>query len=425
MVPFAHQLKPIAVLADAIRNNRACLDASECGVGKTFHTLFALKQTGKRAAILCRKSVIPTWREAARSVGVETLFIENVEKLKARQQWIKGSGQNWKWSPEVFGSVTVIDEVHNFSGYASEAGMILATSFNPCIMLSATAADNPTKLRGIGHKLRLTSWDQFYYWCARYGCKKGFRGKGLVFGGTKAQQDEHLDRLHRQIFESGMGVRVTQSECDGFPEHMIETVIVPVEDQGAIDQAYAEELEKLADAAQSQGVELLRARQISEHQKLPAAIELIEDAVESGMSVAVFVNFRDSLERLASHFNCPTIYGEQAASERQEGIEAFQANREKKLVAMIQAGGESISLPDLDGNHPRMQIVFPGWSARELYQAIHRCPRANSKSRVITKLLFADGTVESEKVRPKVARKWGNIQTLNCGTLTDSDLSPL
>lgn len=424
MTPFPHQLKPIAVLADAIRNNRACLDASECGVGKTFHALFAIHETGRNAAILCRKSVIPMWRETAEKVGVPTLFVENVEALKARQNWIKGDGRQWRWNT-VMGAVLVFDEVHNFSGYDSENGFILAQSPNPCLMLSATAADNPTKLRGIGHKLRLTSWDQFYYWSARYGCKKGFRGKGLVFGGTKSQQQEHLDRLHRQIFKTGLGVRVTQAEVEGFPQHLIETLSVPVEDQEAIDTAYREELEQLHRVAPGAAVELLRARQLSEHYKLAAAIELVEDAVESGMSVAIFVNFRDSMERLSAHFKCPAIYGAQATRERQAAMESFQQNEKRILVAMIQAGGESISLPDLDGQHPRMQIIFPGWSARELYQALHRCPRANSKSRVLTKLLFADRTVESEKIRPQVARKLENIHTLNSGTLTDSDLSIL
>ena len=96
-------------------------------------------------------------------------------------------------------------------------------------------------------------------------------------------------------------------------------------------------------------------------------------------------------------------------------------------VLWIQAGGCGLDgLQDLRGDAPRTSLIFPGWSAVELRQAVGRIHRANSKSACLQKFIFASGTIE-DRVRRKLRAKLDRIDLLNDGAalenLTDSDLS--
>lgn len=414
MTPFPYQEEPIKVLAEAVYNNRAAIDGSDCGLGKTVVSLMAIKPSGLPAAVICSKSAIPAWKETAEAIGVPLLFASNIERLKADQVFIAGDKLRWEW--QVPRCVVVYDESHRAASPKSEAAAILASAPRPLLMLSATAAPDPTKMRALVHQLGIARWDEWYSWCARNGCKKGYWG-GIEFKGDK----EILDRIHRQIFDGKRGVRVRIEDVPDYPKNFIETVSVPVEDQAAIDTAYEAELEALKNGAPNPGVQMLRARQISEHQKLASVMDLTDELLGNGRSVAIFVNFRDSLERLVEKFGAPYIHGDQTPDERAEAMKAFQANRARVIALMVQAGGESISLPDLDGQHPRTELIMPGLSARELIQASWRSCRATSKSPSQVKIIFADGTLES-RIRRNLDKKIVGHSIINDG-LTDDELT--
>lgn len=451
MTPFPYQEQPIKVLAEAVYNNRAAIDGSDCGLGKTVVSLMAIKPSGLPAAVICSKSAIPAWKETAEAIGVPLLFASNIERLKADQQVLRGDGLRWRW--DLPRAVLIYDEAHRASGFDSENGAILATAPRPVLMLTATIADDPTKLRAVVHQLGLARWDDFWSWCGRQGCVRGRFG-GVEFSPRRAVVEEReteldltcfhrvkrprgyqtgkkvecktcrqeiLQKLHQQLFDGKRGVRVQVSDVPDYPKNFIETVSVPVEDQAAIDQAYKAELEALENAAPNPGVQMLRARQISEHQKLASVIDLTDELLGNGRSVAIFVNFRDSLKRLVEKFGAPYIHGDQTPDERGEAMKAFQANRTRVIALMIQAGGESISLPDLDGQHPRTELIMPGLSARELIQASWRSCRATSKSPSQVKIVFADGTLES-RIRRNLDKKIIGHAIINDG-LTDDELT--
>ena len=424
ITPFPYQEEPIRVLAHALESGSSALDASDTGVGKTIHALMACKLAGKRIGVICPKSVIPAWNELAARCRVGVCFVENVEKLKTgRSRVLTREDKNWVW--EIPADVVLIfDEVHRFSASNSQNAKILACAPRAVLMLSATAATDPTKMRAIGHQLRLTNWRDWWRWCSANGCRQGYWG-GIEFHGGP----EYLDRIHRQIFKTGRGVRVRIADLGpDYPLFRLETVAVPVENQRAIDAAYLDELTAL-EAHSDPLVATIRARQISEHLKLPAVIEMVEDLVAEGNSVVIFVNFRDSLDRLTDALSTADhgvscIHGDQDAEEREINVQLFQRNISRILVSMIQAGGIALSMGDLDGLHPRVSLVFPGWSAVDFLQAIRRIHRANSKSPSLTKAVFADDTIEV-RVRRKVELKKGRIETLNDGDLTISPVPVL
>jgi hypothetical protein len=416
VTPLPWQTTPIAQLTSAIQDRGAALDASDTGVGKTFQALFVAFALRLAVGVVCPKSVIPAWREACDRVGACVEFIENVESLKAGSPHLTRVGKNWSWALRP-GVLLIFDEVHRFSAPNSQNARILAAAPRPLLMLSATAAGDPTKMRAIGHQLGLCGWSDWWSWCGRHGCRRGRFG-GLEFRGTQG----HLLELHRQIFDAGLGVRVRIPDLPpgAFPSNRIETVLVPVANQRAISQAYRAELGAKKAHAPAAITELLRCRQIVEHEKLPAIIELTQDLIDSGTSAAVFVNFRESLDQVQRMFNAAVIHGDQTAAEREAQIRAFQIDESHVVVSMIQAGGVGISLHDVNGSRPRVSIICPGWSAIELRQALGRIHRATAKSPALQKIVFADGTID-EHIRTKVEAKLANLDALNDGDLTPNE----
>lgn len=437
--PLAWQSEPIGVVTNALRSGWSILDASDTGTGKTFVSLFAAKNAGRRVAVVCPKSVIPQWNSAIEAVGLESLFVRNVESLKAEkpEQFVRRNGKLWQWRlpPDV---ELIVDEVHRFAGAGTDNAKILNAAPRPVAMLSRTAGDSPLHLRAIGSQLGLTSWGSWWEWARSFGCVPGTWG-GIVFTGglpedrfnrlpqaeKTARLKPFLDRLHRQIFHTGRGVRVRIDDIRRdhpglFPENQVETVAVPVGKQKALDEAYAAELRALEQSAEGILPAMTRARQLAEHLKLPALIELARDAVDEGMSVAIFVNFRETLSQLVEalqELGCAAIHGDQTAEEREQARLAFQEDRARVIGVMSQAGGIGLSLHDLIGDYPRLGLHSPGWSARDLIQSLGRLPRAGAKTNVIQRILFAAGTIE-ERVRVKVQAKAHAIDTLLDGDLT-------
>jgi superfamily II DNA or RNA helicase len=194
--------------------------------------------------------------------------------------------------------------------------------------------------------------------------------------------------------------------------------------QSVYDHMYYE-LEKLRsrkkeDKKEGQGqhlVERLRARQEIELLKIPAFVEMAEDAVEEGMSVAIFLNFEESVKALSERLNIDCIItGKVSAANREKNRMSFQKGKERIIILNTQAGGESIDLHDEFGNYPRLSLISPTYSAQTLKQVLGRLPRTGAKSKVIQKIVFAAGTVE-EEVADRVAAKIENINTINDGDL--------
>jgi hypothetical protein len=435
--PLPWQSDPIRVVANAIRNRRSVLDASDTGTGKTFVTLFAAKAAGMRVAVICPKSVIAQWEEAAALVGVPTLFVKNVEALRWEKppRFLRKAGRSWQWRLPA-DTLLVFDEVHRFAGADTDNGAILNSAPRPVAMLSRTAADSPLRLRAIASQLGLCSWHDWKHWIAKYGCVAGDLGGYVFTGGVpddefrrlpdfrKAELTRpHLEAMHRQVFGAGRGVRVRVADLEPgiFPENLVDTVAVPVESQKALDEAFAAEIEARRRDAVGVLPEMMHARQLAEHLKLPAMIELGMDALADGKTVVVFVNFRDSLSRLvdafdAAGFAAVSIHGDQTSEEREYSRQLVQTDRIRVAAVMTQAGGVGLSLHDLTGRFPRYGLHSPGWSATNLIQSLGRLPRAGAKSNVIQRVVFAAGTIE-ERVRVSVQRKAHAIDTLNDGDL--------
>ena len=165
---------------------------------------------------------------------------------------------------------------------------------------------------------------------------------------------------------------------------------------------------------------MMKARQRVELLKADTLIELAGDFLEQGKSVVIFVNFIQTMEYCQKAFNgkngISIIRGGQSEDERQEQIDAFQDNRNNLAIVTMGSGRESISLHDLDGQHPRVSLISPSFSAQDLIQALGRIHRAEGKTKCLQYLIFCAGTVE-DRICEIVQQKIHNINTINDGDL--------
>jgi len=436
-----YQKPAVAALVRSLRQFGHAIDASDTGTGKTFSTLGAAREMGLTPTVICPKAVIPSWIRAAKHLGIACNAI-NYEKVRTGNtpygKWVpvKGLGnvERFQWSQQV--GMLIFDEVHRCKSTKSQnADLLIGAALQglPTIAASATAATNPMEMRALGFLLGLHGLRDFWSWAEAHGCYRN-QWDGWEWGGA----DEDIAAIHRQVFPA-KGIRVRISDLgDAFPKTQIRTELIPVSAPDKIDKAYASVREAIAEVHEkartdNSGAEhltaQLRARQVSELQKIPALIELAKDAIAERRSVFIGVNFSDSIDAVRTSLKdipCSIIRGEQTADERQRNIDAFQSDKTRVVIANLRAGGVGVSLHDLNGKFPRTALICPGWSPTDLKQALGRVWRAGGKSTSIQRILYAADTVE-ERVAERIEERLRTLAILNDGidfNLTEKDLEP-
>lgn len=337
--------------------------------------------------------------------------------------------------PVVYGKFTfhpgikliIFDEGHRCGGMKSLNAELLVAAKRQGIktlFLSATPACNPLQMRALGYALGLhgdklepvvngRQLPNFFTWARRHGVKRhpDFKGLHWMLGADK--QLEVMAKIRDEIIPA-KGVRTTTDSIPDFPGRSIITELYDIpESAKQIDALY----ESMGDALEI--TRILYARREIERLKIPIALELAEDYLEKGCSVVFFVNFQDTVEEIATKMACGFIDGRVTGAEREAHIENFQSNLARSLVVNNDAGGICISLQDLQGDAPRVGLVFPGFSATSMKQVFGRLARDGGKSDAIYRVILAAGVKVDQKVHRLLGRKLNNLDAL-----VDADLQP-
>lgn len=427
------QVPASAKLATSIRKFGSAIDGSDTGAGKTYTAIGAARELNMKVAVVCPKAVIESWKRVIKDhFGLEVVFVLNYEALKGgkytdyielkRKENSMITEYHWNLSKD---TLIIFDESHRLKGKDTKnAQMAIAARRQAYKVLccSATNAIDPLELNAVGYILGLHKCGlDFYRFAKDYGCIKGIGG--LHFPGDNYS----LKKLHKDIFVE-KGVRLKKDEIPGFPDSDIIVDPYTIEDKDAaeIDRIYNEMENELSKLEKQSGpktaVEMtirLRARQKIELLKVPLIVEMAEDLIADGQSVVIMLNFSDSIKAVAKKLktNC-IVWGENKGDERQNNIDAFQADDERILILNIAAGGVGVSLHDLNGNHPRTALISPNDSAPLMRQAFGRVHRDGAKTKSQQRVLFIANTVE-EQVCNNVKVKLTSLDRIN-----DGDLNP-
>lgn len=432
---YKYQHNHTKILINALKTNGCSVDASDTGTGKTHCSIIAAKNLGYNIVVMCPKSVIPTWERAGKLhkyINVKPDNISNLKKLNKR--WISVTNYEqfksdnspflkikivnkkptyiWKFPKK---TVLIVDECHRAKNHKTQnSKMLYAAHENkiPMMLLSATMIDRIPYMYSIGYLTGLfLSIMQFKQWVKNRKIENPDKDPSKIC----------LEKLHDHIFPN-RGSRMTIDQLgDKFPDNNI--IYEPCQigsDNKKIHQIYEKMVERVKKIMESKGDSttiltlMLRARQNAELVKIPIIAQMVQDLLDEGKSIAVFLNFNDSIEHLALTLETDCIITGDNPEERQDLIDKFQSDKSRVIICNIKAGGVGISLHDLNGKYPRVSIIVPSWSAIEVKQCLGRIARAGAKTKCIQKVLYCPNSIE-ETIVCLIRKKMTNINMMNDG----------
>lgn len=403
-------------------------DTSHTGTGKTVVGCQTAKTLNRPVAIICPKAVIPSWEREMKETGIEPVFILNHEKLRTgKTPFMSKVGKKiMRWSLPS-DTLVLIDEVHKCKGpYTQNAQLLISLvqqKFSVHAM-SATAAEDPTEMRGLGYMLGLHSLNNpvrdlksWYSWMYTWGCQQN------EWGAWELVERSVLPMLREVMYNHNVHRLTTKDFPDSFKENRV--IVDPIQYANAakikaaykkagitpeIVQQYIEH--GTVEDSEHMLVNILRARQLAESFKIPDLVEMSEELMHEGKSVVLFVNFSETVQTLRQNLGCRSIQGGQSAEERQEAIDRFQNDEDHVIVLNIAAGGTGISLHDTHGNRQRVSIICPCFSAKNHMQTLGRIHRNGAKSDAIQKILVANDSIE-EHVMVAITKRLTNLNLLH------------
>jgi superfamily II DNA or RNA helicase len=409
-------------VASMNKYNRALLGHST-GVGKTFCALGIARELGKRIAVICPKPITTDWHRAAKMMGVEVFEICGWEWTKT------GKSQLGRWTDDKKKEfrfmlpadvLLVFDEVHRGKGEATQNAYLVRDSVNqniPAIALSATIADDPTKLWALGQFLGLHQGGKDYFrFLSQNGCRK--TRFGMQFTGGHSV----LKKLHSRIYPE-RGNRLRHSDLgDAFPETLIKAKAFDMDNAKKIANEYddlcnrIEELRMQENFSANVLAEQTRARQRIEMLKAPAVAAMTRDLLEEGHSIFIAVNYTESRQWLMEELKTDcAIYGGQSDMERRGKIDSFQNDKSRVIIGQIQACREGLNLHDLNGNHSRVSLIMPSPSIYDTKQVLGRVHRSGGKTKSIQFLVYAAGVPIEENICEKLDVKLKRLDVLADG----------
>ncbi len=456
-----YQIEHTNSLIHSLRTYNRCLDSSQTGTGKTYCSIAACIAMGKKPLVICPKSVITSWRNVLKFFGIGYYGVSNfesiqnckmfsetsknekvlcpyikrievnkeavkqdikkdkktVKKVKTKKEIKIGDnnpeqletpvGFTYVWSNLPDDIVVIFDEAHRCKNPHTLNSVLLYTlakTTAKIIMLSATISDRPENFALAGYVLGLYSHIR--------------NAKNWMLSVSK-DHPNICAGIHDQIYpEYAARMRIKDLGAL-FPSNQVICSAFDMECAAEIEEQYNlinEEVQRLQKNEDNSGCALARimyARMKIEMLKVPTYIEQANKYIEEGCSVAIFVNFTQSLRTISDELGTKCIiFGQQTLEERDEAISAFNSDKSRVIVCNINSGGIGISLNDQNGVFPRVSIISPGYSAQSIIQCLGRIHRANTKTAVRQRIIFCNNTIE-EQICENMKEKITNMAMLN------------
>ncbi len=433
------QISSVSKLVTVINKNGCAIDGSDVGVGKTYVACAVARELNMKLLIVCPKAVMEPWRrviinhfdmknslegiinyEQIRIGKTDSPFASYVENRKTHKRKFV-----WKIPKNTLICWDESQKLKNWKTKNAKTCIEALKQNYKMLFCSATNATNPLELRAVGSCLGLFKGaTKYYQWCYEHGVQKG--RFGLEFTEDLKTRQRVLKKLHKDIFIQ-RGIRLTRDTIPNFPESEIIAECYNMDDQDVkkINEYHEEmkrELKALAKLSKkdkaSELTVILRERQSVELTKVPLFIDMIEEGLEDGMSIVVFVNFTETLNAISKRLNTSCVFdGKTSDIIRQKNVDNFQSDKERVILVNAQSGGAGLTLGDMTGKYPRLSLISPSYSAVTMRQVTGRIWRESSKTKSIQRIVFVDGTIEN-KVCDIVKEKLKNLDMLNDGDLS-------
>lgn len=467
-----YQVAPAHELAAVLSTRRVAVDMSDTGLGKTYIALAVAQAIGASAIlVVCPKAVKPTWKRVAAHFGIEKKVHPETYDILRRggTYWFEKTSYLYRGKPKhdykytgAANELVIFDEAHNCSGRTTQNAELLIACRRQgvrTLLLSATLAENPLQMRAIGYALGLFELSDYWDWARKHDVVITTNMGPQWYAGIE-RRGGIMAKIRAQVLPC-KGIRLRKADLAHlFPTNIVTADTYEMPEAAKIKAVYAEMEKEMGtvsrnreqDRAREEERELefekeherwealsekeqektpepehktaksaiagARFRQEIELLKVPTFLQLAADAVAEGNRVALFVNFDATIEAIAARAEGISIVrGGQTELVREQNLADFNDGRSTLIVLNAAAGGVGISLHDTQGGAPRVALISPLYSAKQLLQVLGRCPRAGGKTPVVQKIIYAAQTVEEEACKA-VRAKLHCLQALNDGDLS-------
>lgn len=439
-------------LIDSLYLNGVAFDGSDTGVGKTYVAAAIARVMNFPVVVICPKLVKPMWIKVLAQFGIKASLIINFEKLcRGNTPYLKYNRcqkyDRWKNAGVKLpaGSFVILDESHRCKGVNSlSAGLMIALKRQGyrTLNLSATAATVATEMKAFGYMLNLhdaglgekTNYKDcgFNKFCIDHGAEWAGRWGAMTINLESPKVKAAMKRLHINLTDhQKIMSRLSREDMgDYFP---LNQIIAETYDMGEnskrIKIAYdtmEDEIAKLEESVEDYSshifAKIVATRRKVELFKIPSLVEMTEDLYDEGKSVVVFLNFTESIEAMKRKLfrleeKVGLVYGGVSVRNRLQDIDDFQTDKKRIILANLSAGGQSLSLHDLNGKYPRASLINPSFSAVNILQATGRIHRVEGKTPCYQRFVFALGHNIEENMCRRLHGRLQNLSLLNDGDL--------
>ena len=385
--------------------------ASDMGVGKTIQALAWIKLHPelRPAIIVCPASGKLHWAREARvhaSLESRVLSGQKPHRIAPTGLYIVNFDILKYWSAEIAAiapQIMIIDEVHRCKGRKTDrtkACKELSKAIPHVIGLSGTPMVNrPVELFPVLNMLNPKSFSSFWKFATHFcDAKKGFRG--WDFNGAS-----NLKELHELLTYTIM-VRVLKKDVlDELPKKIRSVIPLPIDNSKEYWEASTNFLSwlkkkspkkaKKAKAAQAL-VQIGYLKRLAAAGKMKAAMEWIDDYLESGKKLVVFAHHKNIIAELSKKYGGKAVVytGSTSLKKKEWAEQSFQCNPNVRLfLGNMQSAGEVITLTAADSTC----FVELGWSPGLHTQCEDRVYRIGQTSDSVNAYyLISEGTIEEE-----------------------------
>lgn len=410
-------------MLNCLDHHNVVLDTSDTGCGKTYTTTGIVLELNRPVFVIAPAPVLYPWYDVFTQYGIDFISISSYEVLRASGKYYiqdKGFNTNGVECPYITkigttfksnfpaGTIVVIDEAHRARNDGTLTANLISCVCDQAlnkgdikvILLTATPVEQKATVKTMLKYLGLPN---------NIGMEK-------VYETLYKGESPYASRMTMAERDAATGISLDNNVKA--KAYLIDGITAwEIEKQNAKLRALVE-----GESAPCTLKLITELRKKVELYKCPLIVEKAEKYHNRGQRVAIFLNFKDSVQyikgMLGEH-RCAVIEG-QTATERAEQVHAFQGGDVPFILVIIKSGGTGISLHDIVGDSPRVSLISPPLSATDLLQTLGRVHRAGSKSNSKQRIILTtsgDGETIEERIANNLNVKLSMIAAFNTGDI--------
>lgn len=405
-----------------IAKNKKAYLGDEMGLGKSLQALISVDHLNKFPCLIIAPNTLKiNWfREVEKFIPHRKAFIisSKTKELEPADFYIinydiVGKMKDLLITKEF--KFIVFDESHyikNSKTQRTKAIKDLIKKINPenILMMSGTLITNRPKellpqleLLGVVEKIAWSSWDFLMRYTGAF--QRTIKGKKVWdFNGSS-----RTNELYQKMIDGFYIRREVKQVLNELPEKTRTNIYLEIDNRSEYQKAYndirkyiLETKEKKLKYGSEHLVKIETLKQILAKGKLEAVKEWVNNVIENEKLV-LFAHHKEIVTELKNYYpNALFITGEDNITDRDNAVQQFQNDPEKKLIiCSIKAASTGLTLT-ASRNVAFIELV---WTPAEHDQAEARCHRMGQKNHVNIYYLLAENTIEDLQIMPLIEKK--------------------